>query len=219
MLLMTPIKPELVPMSWDAWPMRLATGDLEVMHSNIGVTDERLKSFDFATTRAGYLAIDRPAGSDIEVHDHNDISGLRIGLVAGTNQERIMSLWNEKLVAEGKEPAEIFYYTRDTDYILSLLAGRLDISVSPYPSALFREKTRGDVEVAGRINSGWPDNSLVGSATQRGNDLAPAVSAAVDALIADGTYQEILEYWGIAEEAVDGSEVYSLEGYGDHHHI
>lgn len=205
------LEPELVPISWDAWPMRLATEDVEIMHSNIGITEERMERFDFATTRAGYLAIDRPTGSDVEVHDYEDISSLRIGLVPGTNQERIMNLWNEQLLAEGQEPAEIYYYSRDTDYILSLLAGHLDVSVSPYPSARFRENTRSDLEVAGRINAGWPDDSLVGSVTQRGNGLAPALAAAVNSMIADGTYQEILETWGISDEAIDLSEVYSLD--------
>lgn len=47
----------------------------------------------------------------------------------------------------------------------------------------------------------------VGFAFKKGTKLAPAFRAAVNKLIADGTYDKILKKWGTSESAIEKSQI------------
>lgn len=201
--------------SWDSWPLQLDGGQYEMVHANIGITEDRLERYDFSTNRAAFIAFQAEAGSGLEIGEPADISGLRLSTVAGTNQERIMLDWNEQLLSEGREPAEIYYYVNENDMLMALLADRIDAIVGPNAVAMFRAANRDDIEIAGQISAGWPDETLVSSTMQRGTGLAPVVTAAYNELMAEGTYLEVLERWGLEDEALPESKTHSLEEYTD----
>lgn len=201
--------------SWENWPLKLETGEYEVVHSNVGVNDERLERYDFATYRGAFMGFEARAGSGLQIDDHQDISGQRISVSAGTNQENILLAWNEQLEAEGEEPASLHYYANDADTILALSSGRLDLHFGPYPTATYRENTRDDLEVVGKVNAGWPDETLVAATMLRGDGLAPVYTDALNALMEEGTYDQVLERWGLEEEAVPEAQLHTKENYAD----
>lgn len=201
--------------SWDSWPLKLDAGDYEMVHANVGITEPRLESYDFSTNRAAFIAFQSVAGSDLAISEPADIAGLRLATTAGTNQERIMLEWNDQLRSEGKDPAELYYYVNENDMVMALISGRIDAIVGPNASATYRANNREDLGIAGRISAGWPDETLVSSTMQRGNGLAPVVTAAYNELMAEGTYLEVLERWGLEDEALPESKTHSLEEYTD----
>ncbi|MGX0119594.1 transporter substrate-binding domain-containing protein [Corynebacterium otitidis] len=206
---------DLQPINWSAWPLKLATGDVEVVHFNIGVTRERLERFDFATSRGALMAFSARPEFEGTIESYEDISGLRIAVGAGTTQERILLDWNELLEAEGKEPAELAHYANGQDMVLAGAAGRVDAIMDPSPSASYRESMRDDLVIVGRVNEGWPDETLIASTTKRGDGLAPVLAAAFNELIDEGLYLESLKKWDLSEEAIPESETHSLESYTD----
>ena len=48
----------------------------------------------------------------------------------------------------------------------------------------------------------YTDLSYIGIAMPKGSDLAPAMQAAVQHLIDDGTYQKIVQKWGLEGGAI-----------------
>lgn len=201
--------------SWDNWPLKVEAREYEAMHGNVGVTDERMQKFDFSSYRAAYLGFVKQAGDDLQIEDARDISGLRIAVAAGTNQERILRAWNEQLEAEGGTPAELYYYMNENDMALAVQSGRADALFNHFPGAAYLAGINDNVEIAGRVSAGWPAETLVGAAMARGSGLAPAYTAALNELIAEGTYQEALDRWGLGDEALPESTTYSLESYGE----
>lgn len=193
--------------SWENWPLKTRSGDYEVVFSNVGVNDERLELFDFASYRAAFMGFEAQADSELVVEGAQDISGKTVSVGSGTNQEKILLAWNEELEGQGQEPAALQYYANDADTILALSSGRLDLAIGPYPTAVYRENTREDLKVVGKINAGWPSETLVAATTLKGNGLAPVLTDALNATIDDGTYQQVLERWGLQEEAVPASEL------------
>lgn len=193
--------------SWENWPLKTRSGDYEVVFSNVGVNDERLELFDFASYRAAYMGFEAQADSELVVEDAQDISGKTVSVGSGTNQEKILLAWNDELEDQGQEPAALQYYANDADTILALSSGRLDLAIDPYPTAVYRENTREDLKVVGKINAGWPSETLVAATTLKDNGLAPVLTDALNATIDDGTYQQVLERWGLQEEAVPASEL------------
>ncbi|MDO5662229.1 MAG: ABC transporter substrate-binding protein, partial [Brachybacterium sp.] len=183
--------------SWDTWPLKLEAGDYDAVFSNVGVNDERLERYDFASYRAAFMTFLVTTDSGLELGDPASISGRIIAVSAATNQERILTDWNDQLTADGQEPAELRHYSNDADVLLALGAGRVDAYFAPYATLTYTASVRDDVLTQGTVNAGWPDETLVAGTFVRGSGLADLASQAIERLIADGTYAQVLERWGL----------------------
>ncbi|MDP5228594.1 MULTISPECIES: transporter substrate-binding domain-containing protein [Arthrobacter] len=199
--------------SWESWPLKTQSGEVETVISNVGINADRVKLFDFAGYRAAFMGFEARTDSTLQVNGADDVSGKKISVGSGTNQEKILLAWNKELEAKGKAPARLEYYANEADTILALSSGRTDLNLGPYPSAVYRANTRNDLKVVGKVNAGWPSTTLVAAVTQRGNGLAAALSAAIDSAIQDGSYAKVLERWGLSEEAVPSSQVVTAENF------
>lgn len=205
---------DLQATSWENWPLKTQSGDFEAVFSNVGINAERVQLFDFAPYRAAFMAFEARADSDLTVTGADDISGKKVSVGSGTNQEKILLAWNKELEDAGKTPAELQYYANDADSILALSSGRLDLNLSPFPSATYRENTREDLKIVGKVNAGWPSETLVAATTLRDNGLAEPISAAINSTIEDGSYAEVLERWGLSDEAIPESSPVGAENFG-----
>ena len=188
--------------SWENWPLKTQSGDFEAVFSNVGINKDRVKLFDFASYRAAYMGFEAKKTSSYDIKGADDISGLKVSVGSGTNQEKILLAWNKELEAKGKAPATLQYYSSDADTILALSSGRTDLNIAPYPSTVYRENTRDDLKIVGKVNAGWPSETLVAATTLKGNGLAPVITGALNSAIKDGSYAKVLERWGLSEEAL-----------------
>jgi len=199
--------------SWENWPLKTESGDFEAVFSNVGVNADRVKKFDFASYRAAYMGFEARADSNISVKSADDISGKKIAVGSGTNQEKILLTWNKELEGKGKAPAELQYYSSEADTILALSSGRIDLNIAPYPSTAYRQNQRDDLKVVGKINAGWPNETLVAATTRAGNHLAEQITAALNETIEEGTYAKVLDRWSLSEEGLTKSETINASNY------
>ncbi|QCB95944.1 ABC transporter substrate-binding protein [Arthrobacter sp. PAMC25564] len=200
--------------SWENWPLKTQSGDFEAVFSNVGINAARVKLFDFASYRAAYMGFEAKKNSSYNIKGSDDISGLKVSVGSGTNQEKILIAWNKELEAKGKAPAELQYYSNDADTVLALASGRTDLNLAPYPTVSYRENTRDDLKVVGKVNAGWPSETLVAATTLKGNGLAPVITDALNAVIKDGSYGKVLERWGLSEEALPESKTVTEANFG-----
>ena len=202
---------ELKLTTWENWPLKLEAGEFDAVHANIGINAERLQKFDFASYRAAYMSFLVKKGAEGWLEDADSLSGKIIAVGAATNQERILTDWNAELEKAGKAPAELKNYSTEADTLLALGSGRVDGYIAPFASLSFIASRRDDVELQGRVNAGWPDETLVAGTFPAGSGLAEPYAAALNALIADGTYAQVLERWQLSEEALTESRVHTEE--------
>jgi polar amino acid transport system substrate-binding protein len=201
------LKLELVPTDWANWPLATQSGDVDVTISNVTVTEERKKLFDFSSYRVDDLGFLAQAGSTLKVEKPSDVAGHTIAVGSGTNQEKILLAWDAQNRAAGLAPVDVQYFQNDSDTTLALQSGRIDLSFGPNATAAYKAATAPkDFRVVGTVNGGWPDTAQIAVATAKGNGLAPAITAALNAAIADGSYAKVLERWGLTSEAVEKSE-------------
>ena len=200
--------------SWENWPLKTQSGDFEAVFSNVGINKDRVKLFDFSTYRAAYMGFEAKKSSTYNIKGADDISGLKVSVGSGTNQEKILLAWNKDLESRGKAPATLQYYSSDADTILALSSGRTDLNIAPYPSVSYRENTRNDLKVVGKVNAGWPSETLVAATTLKGNGLAPAITDALNSAIKDGSYGKVLDRWGLTEEALPESKTVTEANFG-----
>ncbi|MFC0674423.1 transporter substrate-binding domain-containing protein [Brachybacterium hainanense] len=202
---------EILLTTWENWPLKLGSGDFDVVHANIGINEERLQKFDFASYRAAYMAFLAKKGADFFLESPESISGRIIAVGAATNQERILTDWNAQLTKEGKAPAELKNYSTEADTLLALGSGRIDAYIAPFATLSFIAARREDMEIQGRIDAGWPDQTLVAATFLGGSGLVEAYAAALNALIAEGTYGQVLARWGLTAEALTESRAHTKE--------
>jgi polar amino acid transport system substrate-binding protein len=199
--------------SWENWPLKTQSGDFEAVFSNVGVNKDRVRLFDFASYRAAFMGFEAKKSATYSIKGADDISGLKVSVGSGTNQEKILLAWNKELEEKGKAPAVLQYYSSDADTILALSSGRTDLNIAPYPSTVYRENTRDDLKVVGKVNAGWPSETLVAATTLRGNGLAPVITEALNSAVEDGSYAKVLERWGLSEEALAESKTITAESF------
>lgn len=198
------LKLKLVPTAWEDWPLGITSGRYDVALVNIAVTEPRKTKFDFATYRADSLAFSVKSTSDIQsISKPADVAGLRVIVGSGTNQERILLGWNEQNQREGLKPALPIYLTDDASGNLYIQSGRADVLFGPQSVAAYKAALTGQTRVVGL----GPKKAYVATTTKKGNGLVYALQAALDAAIAQGSYQQVLARWGEQGEGVAVSEV------------
>jgi polar amino acid transport system substrate-binding protein len=197
--------------SWENWPLKLESHEYDAVFSNVGINAERLKKFDFASYRAAFMAFLTKKGADSDLQDADSISGKIIAVGNATNQEQILKTWNAQLEEDGKEPAELKNYQSDADVQLALGSGRVDAYFAPFPTVSYTAAVRDDVEVQGKVDAGWPDQTLVAATFLAGSGLVDVFAKALQAVIDDGTYGQVLERWGLEEEALTESTAHTEE--------
>lgn len=198
------LKLRLVPASWEGWPLGVTAGRYDIALFNIAVTEERKKTFDFATYRADGHAFLVKANSPISaINKAEDIAGLRIIVGSGTNQERILLGWDEQNRAKGLKPVTPVYLTDEAAATLTLLSGRADALFGPQSMAAWKVASRSDMKIVGY----GPVRSWVAVTTKKGNGLAAALQTALNGTMKGGQYQQVLTRWGEQNEAIETSQV------------
>ncbi|WP_255213981.1 transporter substrate-binding domain-containing protein, partial [Burkholderia pseudomallei] len=122
----------LVPVAWADWPLGLSAGKYDAVISNVGVTEQRKRKFDFTTYRLGLHGFYVRAASPIaRIAAPRDVAGLRIITASGTSQERILLEWDRRNVAQRLKPVDVLYFDDDAASRVALLSGRADAELNP----------------------------------------------------------------------------------------
>nr|BFE59770.1 ABC transporter substrate-binding protein [Dactylosporangium thailandense] len=189
--------------SWENLFLSVRSGKYQLGFSNITVTEERKDLYDFATYRVDQLAWEVRKDSKItKISGPADIAGLNLSVASGTNQEKILLDWNEQNKAAGRKAVNISYF-ENSDYQLALRSGRTDAHFGPNPTVAYHVAVAGETRIAGTYSGGGASvDGRIAAMTVKGNGLIDPVAAALNAVIKDGKYAEVLKRWGLSNEAV-----------------
>lgn len=199
---------ELVPVAWADWPLGVTSGKYDAAIHNITVTEERKEKFDFSTYRTDLIGFYVAAASPIQrIEKAEDVAGLKISVSSGTNQEQILLRWIEANKAKGLPDTEVLYFDDEAVEDLALQSGRIDAYLGPNATSAFKAAREGKRRNVGTLSGGWPETAEIAVTTRKGSGLAPAISAAINAQIANGNYARALAKWNLSAEAIAESRV------------
>ncbi|MEV4429859.1 ABC transporter substrate-binding protein [Streptomyces sp. NPDC053792] len=202
------LKPEFNPVSWENLFVGLDSGKYDGVFSNVTVTEERKDKYDFATYRLDDLAFEAKKGSGWTVKGPEDVSGKRIAVGSGTNQEKILVDWSRQNEKAGRKGVDIKYYDNTTDYYLALQSGRIDGYLGPNPTVAYHVASAGQTEAVGKFSgAGAGLQGKIAATTKKDSGLVAAYAAAIDHIVENGTYAQVLKRWGLSAEAVPKSEI------------
>ncbi|MFI7501979.1 ABC transporter substrate-binding protein [Streptomyces sp. NPDC049687] len=189
--------------SFEAILPALDSGKYDFGVSNFGVTTERLKTIDFVTyINDGQGFATREDSKLSKITDLRQLCGLNVATGAGTTFEATLEE-NKHVCADAGETAyKVQTYSEQGAIWSSLQQGRSDIVMSTINGLRYAVAHQEGVKFLNEYH-----RLDVGFAFKKGTELAPAFQAAVNSLIADGTYARILKKWGTTGSAITKSEI------------
>ena len=205
----------VVPTSWEDWPLGVSSGKYDAAITNVTVTKERKEKFDFATYRQDSLGFYVKSTSKItSLKKAEDIAGLRIIVGSGTNQEAILLAWDEANQKKGLKPFTPIYVKDDAAQTLALQSGRADAFFGPNVIGAWKAALTGQTKLVGSVDGGWPKAAHIAVTLKKGNGLVTPVNTALNGVIKSGEYDKVLNRWGEGIERLDRSEI-NPPGLGD----
>ena len=178
----------------------------DIIMSAMTDNKERQAKIDFVDYFTAGTAILVKKGNPEGIKSIDDLCGRTIALQKGTVQADIAKAQQDKCPA-GKK-ITINELPKDTDALLQVKSGRAVADMNDLPVAAYTAQTSGggnDFEVvAGQQYDAGPYGIGV---RKDDTQLRDAIQAALKAIIADGTYQQILEKWGVTTGALTTATV------------
>lgn len=186
----------------------LQSGRVEVTIAAMNDTAERQQAIDFVDYLTSGITIMVQKGNPAGIDGPDALCGKKIAVVTGTSQQDFAQSTSDKCVADGKKALEISVTDSDSQNQTQLRTGRIDAIVNDLPSAVYISKTTKDGEAFEVVPGDVIDGAPYGIGVNKDNpELRDALAGALDALIEDGTYADILAAWGVDDGAVDAAAV------------
>ena len=199
------LKPVVQNQTFDSIIPGLAAGKYDLGMSSFTDTKEREKTVDFVTyaTAGESFFVNKDNGPTI--NSINDICGLKIGAEKGTTEASDAAAQSKKCTAAGKPAVQVSTFQDEAGVNVALSSGRIDAGFADTPVAAYAVKQSGgkfEMSPAPSIA-----NAPYGIAMAKDSGLQQPVLAAVKKLMADGTYKQILDYWGLSQIAISNPTI------------
>lgn len=183
-------KPEFKQAAWDGIFPAMAAGEYDMLADGVTITDERKQSVDFSipyvnVTQMLLVRADETTTLDAFKADAAKIVGTQLGT---TNE----------IVAKDHFPVERIKSFEDfPGAIQALLSKDIDgVVIDNITASGFMAENEGKMKVAGVLTS----NEQLGFVFPPKSELREAVDAALTAMQADGSLQELNKKWGLVIE-------------------
>ncbi|MGW6707743.1 transporter substrate-binding domain-containing protein [Streptomyces sp. NPDC054956] len=206
------LKPVVKNSTWENLFVGIDSGKVDVAFSNVTVTEERKKKYDFASYRQDNLAFEALKESTWNFGgDYRNLAGRTVAVSKGTNQEKILLEWQKKLQSEGKD-VEVKYFPDANSAYLALSGKKIDLNFGPNPAVAYHitQTASGNAPTrnAGSFSgAGETLQGLIAATAKKDSGLAEPVADAIDRLVKNGQYAQLLTAWNLSNEAVTAPAV------------
>ncbi len=186
--------------TFDAILPGLAADKYDIAISSFTDTKEREQTVDMVTYFTAGTGFYTNAENPTDVETVADLCGKTVAVQKGTVQQEDVEAQNEKC----DKPINVEVFSEQTDVDLAITSGRADVALADSPVAAYAVK-----QSDGRLASTGKDydSAPYGIAVNKDNGMTEAIQKAVQSLIDNGTYAEILEKWGVSGGAIDESKI------------
>lgn len=191
------LEPEWEIMDFDSILPRIEEGVVNMGSSSFTDTKERQKTVDFVNFLEAGSMWAAPAGADV---DPDDACGLTVAVQQGTVQDTDeMPKRNQECIDAGKAEITVLKFDGQPEVTNAVIQGQADAFSADFPVTLDAvNQSGGELETVGEMF----DTAPYGFAVQKGSGVAEAVQAALQTLMDNGTYLEILTAAGVESGAV-----------------
>lgn len=191
----------------------LQAAKYDVVMAALTSSEERMDVLTFVDYSASGTGILVEAGNPEGIENYLDLCGKDVAVQAATNQVDLATgVWQGECEAEGLDPINLSEFPSDADAQLAITSGKAVASLLTKPSAGYVAKTTNDGETFEVVEdpespNGY-DATLNGIGVLKENEeFAKAIQAALQSLIDDGTYEAILDEYGVTGIGIDEATI------------
>ena len=194
------VKMTFVNAGFDTLLPGVQNGRYDFVASSAAPTLEREKVVDFVSVdRSGESLLVRKA-DESSLQDITSLCGKKAGAIKGSLQVEDLADQSAKCTDDGKQPIDTSLFPDASAVNLALNSSRVDAAFFDTPTSAYQAaRSSGKLVVVGPIYRA----GLEGVFMKKGSGLAEPVAAAVNELIENGTYQQLLDKWGLEKSAID----------------
>jgi polar amino acid transport system substrate-binding protein len=181
----------------------LASGKYDLGMSSFTDTLERQKTVDFVTYFVAGTSFYVKTSGGPDIKSLAGLCGYKVAVEKGTTQAADVQAQAPKCNSAGK-PVTPEIFNDQNAVNLALSSGRADVAMADSPVAAYQVKqSNGTFKLSGKEYGTAP----YGIAIPKNNGMAKPILAAVEHLMADGTYMKILTKWGIQSGAIPNPKI------------
>ncbi len=178
----------------------LSNKRFDVVISAVSVTPERQKKVDFVPYFNAGESLLVQAGNPKNIKGLTDLCGQNVGVQTGTIEQTGLQTASKACKTAGK-PEIKMVVLQDQTAVIQLLANQRVVATyqdSPVTD-YYNKQHPGQFAVGGSVVNAGVEGIVI-----RKNDapMFNAVKAAFDKLKADGTYKQLIDQWGLTNEAI-----------------
>ena len=195
------LKADVKNVTFDAIIPGLAANKYDLGMSSFTVTKEREKTVDFVSYAIAGTSFFVKADGGPNIESLADLCGQKVAAERGTTQADDATAQDKKCKAAGKPGVTVQVYPDQNAVNLALSSGRADVDMSDSPPAAYAvEQSNGQFKLTGKQYG----VAAYGIAIPKNSGLAKPVLDALKAVMADGTYDKIFQYWGLVKKGAAG---------------
>ena len=194
------LQTKVVTTSFDTIINSLVAKRFDVVISAVSVTPERQKKVDFVPYFNAGESLLVKIGNPSNIKSTADLCGQKVGVQNGTIEQTDLQTANTTCKNAGKPAIEVTALTNQTDVIQLLASGRVVATYQDSPvTDYFNKQHPGQFAVGGSVVNAGIEGIVV-----RKDDSAMfnAIQTAFNQLKADGTYNSLIQKWGLTNEAI-----------------
>ncbi|MCE0762501.1 ABC transporter substrate-binding protein [Pseudonocardia kujensis] len=168
------------------------------------ITDnaERQKTVQFVDYAYATLSLMATAANPKTITSNPlSVCGLHVGVQIGTEFVDNARMFSENCVAQGRPELEVTNFPTAGAQNTALQSGQIDFAVTDTATGAWQNKTSNNAFTI--IPSPMLARTYVGIVVPRdADDTAQALLGALQAIIKDGTYDQIMSQWGLSDAAL-----------------
>ncbi|GAA4360229.1 ABC transporter substrate-binding protein [Paeniglutamicibacter cryotolerans] len=182
--------------SFDTLLPALTTKRYDIIFGAVNDTKEREESFDMISYLQSSQGLVSKAGVDTGIKTVEDLCGKSIAAVRGGIQPQYLEERSKVCVTDGMKPIEVLTFDGNSQEQLAVKQGRAVAMLENYPTAAyFAKNSEGSLEVVPDLQVEKRFFSMVLSKEQ--TELRDVLQKGWQAIIDDGSYDEILKKWDL----------------------
>lgn len=185
---------EFVSYNFDGLIPALQSGNADIVAAGMWASDERKAEVDFSETYFDSGVVLAVADDNNTINSVDDLtSDMKVAYQVGTSSMDVA----QQLEEEGKI-AEAVGFDKVNDAVLAVNAGEVDALLNDKPVTLEYMNQQPDIiKIVGENVT----TESYGIAVKKGNtELLDKINAGLKNVQEDGTFDELLEKWGLAEK-------------------
>lgn len=185
------LEPDYVRIEFSAMIPGLQAGRWDVINTGIFWTEERAAMMQMIPYESQAISISVPTGNPTGIATPEDLAGKAVGVEIGGFEEAKIKLLDEELQAKGLDAINVQTFDNFATAYQALRAGQTDATVSI-------DSTAADYAARGEFDRAISGMFATPVALAMANeDVANAVLGVLNDMMTDGSYQALLDEFGI----------------------